>query len=238
MYGFTGKGKVLLRAATSGKYGYNSYILNQPIALFDDVDIELQFSNKETVAKKGITNLAADSSSEASILRVTNIKNSDSLFALLYRKREAEHKEITESKKLFADENGIILLPIESTDTIVPDSIFIFNSNKEMVTFNFDNVFTISGLNHEEYSVFYKKYIENISVFDLSGYQMPYVSLEVQIVGNISGVTGTMIMNITRASILNKPSLNFYEISAFSDSLEFALISQNKEPLEVVFYGH
>ena len=235
-YSFTGKGNILIKAGASATYGGKQFAANEPIAYFTDIMVDVAFSNIDKVSKQGIANLAADSKAEASTIFVRNIKTSESLQSLLYKKQTNNTKDKTEIKSLTSSGRSLYL-PINMGDVVNPE-IFIYDSNKGRITsFNLMANGEIVGLTDGTYTVFYSVSKIANSTYSLETPILPNMSVEITAIGNLNGVTGEVVLHIGSVKLLSRPQIDLTSDTPFVDTLEFAIFSNNKEALEVNYYG-
>lgn len=234
-YSFTGSGNILIKAGVAAKYGSRSFLVGEPIAYFTDVSIEVIFSNTDKIASQGISNLTSDSKAEPSILRVENVKTTESLQSLLYKKQVNNTKHKTEVKKLVS-ESGVMFLPL-STEDVLLQPIFIYDENQTRITgYNVAADNSILGLGDGKYTVFYSVDRVANSTYFLDTPTLPNMSLEVTVVGNLNGQHGEIVLHLNNAKLLSRPALDFNSNNPFVDALEFVL-HKDKEPVEVNYYG-
>lgn len=241
-YSFSGTGNILLKATVASTYGADSFTEGEPIAYFTNVDIGIDFSNVEKVAKTGSKNLTAESEYRPSVLRVANIKVTDSLQSLLYKKQSNLQKKRTFIKNL-TSEGKVIFLPlrtdIDETDSVT--DIFIYNSSGEKVTsfYYLDGAITITDITQSDgvYKVFYAVQTIATSTFSLMDTKTPYIAAEIVVKGNINGnPKGEAVITFEALKLLTNPSFDFTNEAPFIDILEFAII-ENKTPSELNYYG-
>ena len=236
-YSFTGKGNILLRAATNGKYGSKNYEQGEPIAYFTDVNLALDFSVIEKVPKTGTSNLLGSSDYKPSALYVTSIKTSDSLLSLVYKKQENETKQKTIIKNL-ESLDGVLYLPVLLDEEVLND-IFIYSTDKQRITtFTFNNTDkSILGLPNGKYTIFYKIRKVAKNTFALVSNNMPNMSAELQILGNINGKTGDAVIHLNKIKLMVSPSMDFNSNEPFTDTLEFGILDDAGSVVEVNYYG-
>lgn len=234
-YSFSGKGNILIKAGASAAYGGKSYLANEPIAYFTDVIISLDFSNSDKIASRGIENLTSDSKSEPSILRVQNIKSSESLLSLLYKKQTNNTKNKTVIKSL-SSEDGSLFIPIQSEQTLNSE-IFIYNSNKVLMSeYEVSEDGVVSGLPDGQYTIFYSINSIANSTFSLETPSLPNMKIELSVVGNLNGQGGEVVLHLNNVKMLSRPILDFIDESPFVETLEF-VIQKDRSPVEVNYYG-
>lgn len=235
-YSFTGKGKVLIKTVAAGRYGADIFEANEPIAYFTDILIDVVFNNTDKIARQGSANLLGDSKSEASIIRVSNIKTSESLQSLLYKKQNNKTKNKTIIKSLVSS-GGILVLPLES-DQVLTGDMFIYNQNQVKQTgYTVDTVnHLVNGLTNGTYIIFYSVNSTSNSTYSLETPTMSNMSLEIVVDGNLNSMTGELVMHLNKVQLLSRPTLDFNSNTPFADTLEF-LILKNDEGVEVNYYG-
>jgi hypothetical protein len=236
-YGFSGKGNILIKAGTSGKFGIKTFEEGEPIAFFTDVDLALDFIVEEKVASSSINNYLANYETKASVLRVTNVKITDSLLSILYKAQQKAYKYKTESANVYSND-GILFLPVDGSHELDTDYIYVFNNKKEKIEiFTFDSANkSVSGLENGQYKVFYKVKYMDVSSFSLKYEGTPNMSLEVQIIGNINNSTGYNIIEFKRVKLATTPTMDFSAENPFVENLEFIILDE-KEGVEVNYLG-
>ena len=236
-YSFFGKGSILIKALSPGSYGDTVREANEPIAYFTEVLISISFSNVEKVAKTGVENLLGDSKAAPALLRVQGIKTNESLQSLLYKKQSNTSKVRTIIKDVVAT-GGTVYLPISEGQTLLPE-IFIYKklTKEKDVGYSVDlNTGIITGLSNETHTVFYKLDSNAYATYQLENPNIPNLSVEVFIDGNLNEKTGSAVLHLDKVKLLSKPSLDFTSKDPFIDSLEFAILS-DKSAAEVNYYG-
>lgn len=237
-YSFSGKGNILIKAGVAGKYGEKTYAANEPIAFFTEVFVNLNFQFLEKTPRVAIDNLAVAAKSSLSYVQVTNIKVSESLQSLLYKKKTQQTKSRTLVKN-FISEGTTIFLPIGSEETIT-NNIFIYSSlNKDRVTeFILENsTGEITNLPYADtqYTIFYEISETAVSTYSLEAPNFPHIALEIQVDGNLNGKTGQAVIHLDKVSLLTRPSLDMNSETPFIDDLEFAVLAGSSA--EVNYYG-
>lgn len=236
-YSFTGIGNILIKARTAGNYNGIILLENEPMAYFKDVMIDIVFANKDAIAKQGINNLTVDSKSEPSFLRIQNIKTTESVQSLLYKKQENNKKYKTNIKRLESI-NSSLFLPIV-TDEVLIGSLFIYSIINKTLQTNYtidENTGEITGLDDGRYDVFYSVNKTASSTYILDTPILQNIAAEIQILGNLNGINGEAVLHISSMKLLSKPTLNFNNENPFVDTLEFAILN-NKESIEINYYG-
>lgn len=233
-YSFSGKGSILIKAGVPGEYGSEQYSANEPIAYFTDVLLNITFSNDDTIAKQGISNLVADSKAEGSVLSVQGIKVNESLQSLLYKKQTNNLKDKTEVVKLISS-NGVLYLPIQSGE-VLNEEIFIYDQNKNRIlTFTIVED-TIIGLEDGNYTIFYTVNKEATSTYFLETPRFPNVQAELTVQGNLNGQLGVINIHLGKLKLLSRPTLDFTSGAPFSENLEFAIL-YDKNSIEINYYA-
>lgn len=234
-YSFSGKGNILIKAKSSGKYGSKQYVSNEPIVYFTNVFVNLNFQYIEKTPNVSIENLVVDPKSSPSYLRVSNIKVSEPLQTLLYKKKTNQTKYRTFVKKLVSEDSSLFL-PIESDQELIGE-LFIYDSNKtKMSGYVINNeTYEITGLDDGEYTIFYSVNQNATSIYSLEAPNYPNMSLEIEIIGNLDGSTGAAIIHIDNVKLLTRPSLDMNSETPFVDDLDFAILQGSIA--EVSYYG-
>ena len=235
-YSFTGKGEILIKASITGKYGNKNYLKDEPIAYFTDVDIAVNFNTQGRIANAGIKNYVANSETEAAVVLVDNVRITDSLKSLLYKKQESLVRQITFSKTL-ESVNKEIYLPISNSE-VLADYLFIYNNKKERIeTHSFDkNSGLIVVQEDGTYTIFYKIEKESSGTYNLSNPSLPVLSLEIHLTGNLNGITGKAVMTFEKTKLITEPVMDFTSDQPFVSNLEFVILDNKVEP-EVNYYA-
>lgn len=234
-YSFSGKGNIIIKAATAGRYGNLPYEVNEPIAYFTNVFVSLNFQYLEKMPRQGIDNLVVSAKSSPSFLQVSNIKLSESLQSLLYKKKVFQNKKRTYVKSLVS-ESSSLFLPIQSGETVLTE-IFIYNSHKIKQKDYVLNSSTgeITGLADGTYTVFYIVNKSADAIYLLEAPQFPYLAVEIQVEGNLNGSTGEAVIHLDKVQLLTRPTLDMASETPFVDSLDFAIMGDSVA--EVNYYG-
>ena len=234
-YSFSGKGNILVKAKIAGQYGSETYAANEPIVYFTNVLINLDFQYLEKTPRVAIENLAVDPKSSPSYLHVSNIKISESLQTLLYKKKNNQTKYRTIIKRLESVDDSLFL-PIESDQELIGE-LFIYDSNKTRIT-NYtlnQETYEITNLNNGFYTVFYNINQNALSIYSLESSHYPNMQVEIEILGNLNGTTGAAVLHIDNVKLLTRPSLDMESETPFVDDLDFAILSKGET--EVYYYG-
>lgn len=234
-YSFSGNGNILIRAGAAGSYNSIQYEAAEPIAYFTDVLININFAYLEKTPKSGVDLYAVSSKSSPSYLTVANIKTSESLQSLLYKKQLTKKKDQTMVENL-SSEGGVLYLNISPLETLL-SKIFIFDSNKvKMTGYAVDTINnTITGLADGVYKVFYSISKTSAATYFLDAPRLPNIAAEIHVKGNLDGTTGDMVLHLNALQLLTRPSLDFTSQTPFVDTLEFAVLSDKEA--EVNYYA-
>lgn len=231
-YSFTGKGTVLLRANTAGRYGSKTYAENEPIALMSEVDISVDFSSTNAIATKGTSNLMGSSKSAASFITVGSIPITDVLLSLVYNKQDNLTHKITIAGSAQSN-NGVAY--ITHSEVPLEDSLFVYDENRvrAMPFYDVDN-HALNGLPDGRYSYFYETEVA-ATEFDLKVKHRPYMSVEAKIQGNLNGKDGVLIFKAPSVNLITTPSIDTGSNNPFVQLLEFGIL---KEEARAIFYAN
>ena len=232
-YSFSGKGNIIIKAKNEGKYGGKQYLANEPIAYFTNVFVNLNFQYIEKTPRVAIENLAVDPKSSPSYLRVSNIKVNESLQTLLYKKIQDQKKNRTKVERL-ESVDGSLLLSVQTGQT-VNNELFIYDMNKNLITEYEKDADEITGLADGFYTIFYSINENASSIYSLDAPNYPNMTVEIEVLGNLNGVTGAAILHIDNVKLLTRPSLDMQSENPFVDDLDFAILSG--AAAEVQYYG-
>ena len=224
-YSFSGKGNILIKAKNSAAYGSQTYLANEPIVYFTNVFINLNFQYIEKTPNIAIENLAVDTKSSPSYLKVSNIKISESLQSLLYKKKFDQKKNRTIIKKLQSIDSSLFL-PI-GNDQSLSGNLFIYDENKIRISeYNINSETNeITGLDDGIYTIFYSINQQAKSIYALETPNYPNMAVEIEVLGNLNGVTGAAIVHIDNVKLLTRPTLDMESETPFVDVLDFAILS-------------
>ena len=238
-FSFAGKGSALIRVNDVGTINGVNYIPHEPLAYFTDVMIDVSFSDINKVAKAGTTNLTGSSTSEASYLRITNVKTTESILSLIYSKKVSNFKNISNIYKI-ESKDGYAYLPVAANETL-SDLIFIHTIDKHIRKddFTFDKTTgTITGLADGIYVISYEIIKEAIATYSLKSPKIQYLSVEISAVGNTNGKNGIFNLHLNRVQLVSVPTIDLNSSEPFTQNLEFVILSdKNDVSDEVNYYG-
>jgi hypothetical protein len=224
------KANVILRFKAATTINGKTYAANEPYLYLKDCNVLVNYSNQD---KSGTTdiNVIANSDIKARTVVVGGISFTRKLASLL-----ASFEDVNESFTLTkfvtlkairgeGDPVGEILFTDE--DIVVDNNLFVYDVNFEPVLFEYDsetNTFTSAGFDDGiEYLITYSS-ARIGTKFDLNKPHIPYMSLEVQGVGNIDKVTKNVAMYFDKVSLNSILQFTFMQGDMINVPLEFYII--------------
>jgi hypothetical protein len=230
------KANVILRFKAATTINGKTYAANEPYLYLKDCNVLVNYSNQD---KSGTTdiNVIAYSDIKPRTVLIGGISFTRKLASLLAsfggkcgEYEEEEGFNLTKFVTLKAirgegDPVGEILFTDE--DIVVDNNLFIYDVNFEPVLFQYDsetNTFTSAGFDDgTEYLITYSS-ARIGTKFDLNKPHIPYMSLEVQGVGNIDKVTKNVAMYFDKVSLNSILQFTFIQGDMINVPLEFYII--------------
>jgi hypothetical protein len=227
------KANVILRFKSATTINDISYAANEPYLFLKDVNVLIEYSNQDKVGQTDV-NVIANSNIKPRTIIVGGFPLTKKIVSLLACYREPNEESDPEVKSVFktliatreeGDSEGIILIPDE--DFVDNENLFVYDDNFETVEFTYNaaqNALISSAFTNEsEYLVSFSTEIVG-SKFDLNKPHIPYMSLEVQGVGNINKVKKEIIMYFDKVSLNSLIEFTFIQDEIVNVPLQFHII--------------
>jgi hypothetical protein len=223
------KANVILRFKVATSIGGVSYAANEPYLFLKDANVLIEYTNQD---KSGITDISviANSDIKPRTVAIGGFSLTKKITSLLadYEGPNQDIKTIFKSlvaSREEGDSEGTILIPDE--DFVDNDNLFVYNSNFETVEFTYDAGPNALNSPHfsdqEEYLVSFSTQF-NGTKFDLNKPHIPYMSLEIQGVGNINKVKKEIIMYFDKVSLNSTIEFTFIQDEIVNVPLAFHII--------------
>lgn len=224
------KANVILRFKAETTINGKTYAANEPYLYLKDCNVLVNYSNQD---KSGTTdiNVIANSDIKARTVVIGGISFTRKLASLL-----ASFEDVNESFNLTkfitiaaqreeGDSEGVIF--ITDQDLIEDDNLFVYDGNFEPQTFTYDSetnsISSEDFTDGTEYLITYSS-VRNGTKFDLNKPHIPYMSLEIQGVGNIDKTTKDVVMYFDKVSLNSILQFTFIQGDMINVPLQFYII--------------
>lgn len=230
------KANVILRFKTKVEVNGICYEPNEPYLFLKDANVVVNYGKHDAAASTNINVMAYSDIKPRSII-IGGVSFSRKLAALLAGfSGEGEEYNPTIFRTLAAereqgDSEGIIFL----TDIIKPEKeIYVLDEN--MTKVDSDKISYDAGMNalistdfedNKNYLISFSS-VRTGTKFDLNKGHVPYMSLEIQGIGNIDKITKEVMMYFDRVSLNSDIEFTFIQGDMISVPLEFYIIGDKK----------
>jgi len=223
------KANVILRFKAPTTIGGVTYAANEPYLFLKDVNVLIEYSNQDKSGQTDI-NVIANSDIKPRTIIVGGFPLTKKITSLLacYKGSEQDIKTIFKTEKATRDEGeseGTIL--ISDQDFVNNENLFVYDSNFDTIDFTYDagqNALISSDFNdQEEYLVSFSTEFVG-SKFDLNKPSIPYMSLEIQGIGNINKLKKEVIMYFDKVSLNSVIEFTFIQDQIVNVPLQFYII--------------
>ena len=223
------KANIVLRFKTATNINGINYAANEPYLYLKDVNVVINYSNQDKTGQTDI-NVIANSDIKPRTVIVGGFSFSRKIASLLacYKDSNLSYNQtLFKSLKGARGENDtegkIILLD----DIVIDDNLFVYDSNFNKITVTHDaalnSLNSADILNDEEYLVSFST--EKFGTkFDLNKPHIPYMSLEVQGIGNINKIKKEILMYFDKVSLSTVINFTFIQDDMINVPLEFYII--------------
>lgn len=223
------KANVILRFKSATKINGINYAANEPYLFLKDVNTIISYTNLD---KTGTTDLTviANSDIKPRTVAIGGFSFSRKVASLLAC---FQGKNINYSPTLFKtlpaekgeeDLEGTIFL---TEDIDIESPLFVYNSDFETVEFTYDtaeNTLNSADFNNgEEYLVSFSS-VKSGTKYDLNKPHIPYMSLEIQGIGNIDKVKKEVMMYFDKVSLNSVIDFTFIQDDIINVPLQFNII--------------
>lgn len=218
------KVNVILRFKADTTVNGQTYSAGEPYLFLKQVSAAIEYSNQDKTAEAKRTVLA-NSDIDPRSISIMNVNFSRKLASLLTTYQEyVDNFSSSVFESITADESGdlIIANPIDqNSEFFVYDSDF----NKiQNLSYDDDVTITSPNLNSEEqYLVYYSVSLSG-SKFDFVKPSTPYMSMEIQGVGNVDKAKKRIVIYFDKVSLDTVINFNFIEDEIISAPLDFHII--------------
>jgi hypothetical protein len=223
------KANVILRFKTETCVNGITYAANEPYLLFKDVNVIINYTNQDKTGNTDI-NVIANSDIKPRTVVMSGINFSRKLAALLATYKDNNQNYFpTEFVTLIAErgENDLAGVIYLTKAVGANDKIFVYDSNFQKINFTYNSsnnsISSASFLNDIEYLISFPT-IKLGTKFDLNKPHIPYMSLEVQGVGNIDKVKKEVLMYFDKVSLNSLIEFTFIHNDLISVPLVFHII--------------
>lgn len=220
------KANLVLRFKTEVCLNGKKYAAGEPYLYLKDCNIIIDYSNQDKTGTAAKT-LIANSDIKPRTVIVRGVSFSRKLASLLAT-FAGEQEEYTTTK--FETRNpidGEIFL----TETADPEKLFVYNRNYELVKVEYDediNLVTSDAFDDSQpYFISYPS-VKQGTKFELNKPFIPYMSMEIQGVGNVDGSTKNIMIYLDKVSLNSLINFSFIYNDMINVPLEFHIIDDKK----------
>lgn len=212
----------IIRIFSAGKIGDEEMVYdNQPYTCLKDVEATLTYNEFEKEAKVINTELAYNIDFVSGI-KLSNVLLTDKILKLIYGKNE---EKLCHTVKEFASHNGKIYIPLDAEKIY---QVFVYNKNGELEAaygeLSLDTPLEVAEEN-DNYLIFYS--YEGKTSVDLNRLTNIYVTLDLEVVGNIDDETTSMWLHLYKCALTPNKTLYFDRYSNTID-LEFTILKGDR----------
>lgn len=217
------KANVILRFKVPTRINGVSYAANEPYLFLKDVNVLIEYTNQDKSGQTDI-NVIANSDIKPRVVSIGGFPLTKKITSLLADYKGSEQNVKTIFKTLTVSD-GVILIPDE--DFVEDNNLFVYDSNFETVDFTYDaglNALNSADFtNGEEYLISFSTEFTG-SKFDLNKQHIPYMSLEIQGVGNINKLKKEVIIYFDKVSLNSIIQFTFIQDEIVNVPLQFHII--------------
>ena len=224
------KANIILRFKSTTCVNGVNYAANEPYLFLKDVNVLISYSNQDKSGQTDINVIANSDIKPRSVIigGFPFSRKVASLLATFIKGPNTFEKTIFESLEAIREEEdseGVIFLTDE--DFIENQNLFVYDSNFEPIEFTYDaatNALNSADFNDgEEYLISFSTEKAGIK-YDLNKPHIPYMSLEVQGIGNINKVKKEVLMYFDKVSLNSIINFTFIQDDIINVPLEFHII--------------
>lgn len=209
-YKLGNKVNCIIRAFTAGKLGQEEMTYdNQPYTILKDIEVDINYSSTQRNISRN-QNLITYDVDYVSSITLSNIKITDKILNLIYGDNP-DIKLANTFANFNADENGQIFLSI-LPDTIYQVFIYDNTGQLEMAYGELNtSVPLIVQKPGQNYVICYSYECSKSVCLDRPVHY--YVSLDLEVLGNINDETNTMWLHLDKCSLIPDKHLSFNGVS-------------------------
>lgn len=218
------KVNIILRFKANTTVNGQTYTAGEPYLFLKNVNAAIEYSNQDKTAEAKRTVLA-NSDIDPRIISIMNVNFSRKLASLLTTYEDSvDDFSSSVFESITADESGDLIIAnpmIENSEYFIYDQ----NFNKiEALSYDNDVTITSSNLNSgEDYLVYYRTPLSGAK-FDFIKPSTPYMSMEIQGIGNVDKSSKKIIIYFDKVSLNTVINFNFIEDEIIGAPLEFNII--------------
>lgn len=201
--------KCIIRSYTAGPIG-NTVALydNQPYTILKDVSATIRFKDVDSNIGKGARYLLSYNANEIEDIQISNVLLTDKVLNLIFSSSDVKLCTIAENFE--SDSNGRIFINCPQ-DVIY--QVFVYDENGDLEADSSYEMFDLSSGEltvknaNSAYMVVYSYYGQH--VLSLSGGENFYVTLDLELIGNIDDETNHMFIHLDKCGLKADKNLYF-----------------------------
>lgn len=198
---------------------------NQPYTILKDVSATMRFKDKDVNSTKGVKNILSYNANDIEELQISNVLLTEKIMSLIFSQHESKLCSVAENFE--SDDEGNIFISCPQ-DTIY--QVFVYDENGELEE---DSSYALLNLNtntlkvkniNSPYMIVYS--YEGQYALSLDTPNNLYVTLDLELVGNIDDETNHMFIHLDKCGIKADKNLYFNQGINTID-LTFTIISDS-----------
>jgi hypothetical protein len=223
------KANVILRFKAPTNINGVDYAANEPYIYLKDVNAIISYSNQDKTGSTDVT-VIANSDVKPRTVVIGGFPFSRKIASLLacFKGKNIEYfptlfKTLPAIKETGESEGTIFLVD----DIQFNDKIFVYNNNFEVISFTYnaaENSLKSSEFEDEKQYLISFSSVKMGTKYDLNKAHIPYMSLEIQGVGNIDKVKKEVLMYFDKVSLNSIVNFTFIQDDIINVPLEFYII--------------
>lgn len=219
------KANVILRFKGNVSLNGKDYVANEPYLFLKDVRVLINYSNQDKTARTDKTVLA-NSDAKPRNVAIGDIAFTRKIASLLSTFVSSEHPEDKTKFETGTASGGVLFLLEENVND--RDPIFVYDNDFNKVAgVTYNNILnaleSVNFVDDAQYLSFYSSVVTGTK-FDLNKTHIPYMSMEVQGLGNIDKVAKSVIMYFDKVSLNSVVDFTFMQNTMINVPLNFHII--------------
>jgi WD40 repeat protein len=219
------KADVVIRFNANTTINGQDIAANEPYLFLRDVNVALDYTNNSKIGTTTPQNRIATSLIYPTAVSIGGVQFSRKVASLLACFQDIDQTfGLTKIRSFVADEDTIYLT--EKIDETKP--IFIYDGDFNKITvFTYDeggdSITSIEFVDTNQYLISYST-VEQGTRFNLVKPPIPYMSLEIQAVGNINKASKKVVLYLNKVSLDSVLNFNFLKDGTISAPLNFVIL--------------
>lgn len=218
------KANVVIRFKTKTKINGKEYEANEPFLILKEVDAWVSYANIDKVEEVGVKKITAHSSIKPTSVSIMGAPFTRKLCSLLSTFISTGSAYSYTKMKTLTSFEGVIYLP-EEIDTNKP--IFVYDGEYNKIPFVYNqesnSISSSEFIDSNDYLISFSPVMIGTS-FSLNKPDLPYMTLEIQGVGNIDKRTKNVVLFFDKVSLNSIMEFNFIQDDRINVPLVFHIL--------------